>query len=233
MRQGRVKHAATAAASASLSLAQLVMVPHGRTPSNEKLLFQGHREGPEGQLLPQSLRDAATGAAAFLASDLGSELKRAPSRFVFLRSPLQRAAQTADAYLRAIGEAGLPVPDVEVDSGLLEIDHSAWHGWSAEEMHGDEGAAARAYRHGSFFAKPIGGESNLELLARCDAWLAERSSRHAGKVVVCFGHGTFQNAAEVLLRTLGATEPKRVFSRRPGESHLRRGFAHRVYPPLA
>ena len=49
-------------------LRSLVMVPHGRTPSNVRLLFQSHAEGPNATLLPESLDDAAAGADAFLLS---------------------------------------------------------------------------------------------------------------------------------------------------------------------
>ena len=41
-------------------------VPHGRTPANQKLLFQSHREGPNATLLPESLEEAASGAEAFV-----------------------------------------------------------------------------------------------------------------------------------------------------------------------
>ena len=52
-----------------------------------------------------------------------------------------------------------------------------------------------------------------------------------GKVVVIFGHGTFQNAVESLLRTFGdAKQPPEIFARAKGASHLRRGFPHNVYP---
>ena len=36
-------------------LRSLIMVPHGRTPSNARLLFQSHAEGPNATLLPESL----------------------------------------------------------------------------------------------------------------------------------------------------------------------------------
>ena len=46
-----------------------------------------------------------------------------------------------------------------------------------------------------------------------------------GRYVVAFGHGTFQNACEVVLRCYDKP-PAAVFTRAPGESHLRRGYAH-------
>ena len=51
-----------------------------------------------------------------------------------------------------------------------------------------------------------------------------------GKVIVAFGHGTFQNALEVLLCSFGVDKsPADVFTRQPGRSHLRRGYPHEVY----
>ena len=82
-------------------------------------------------------------------------------------------------------------------------------------------------------AAPADGESNLELLVRCRAWLATLAAPpYKGKVVVVFGHGTFQNGAETLLLSRGpAAKPADVFTRKPGQSHLKRGCAHDVYPP--
>ena len=45
-----------------LRVGALVLIPHGRTPSNQRLIFQVHSEGPDATLLPESLDEAAKGA---------------------------------------------------------------------------------------------------------------------------------------------------------------------------
>ena len=210
-------------------LRSLIMVPHGRTPSNVRLLFQSHAEGPNATLLPESLDDAAAGADAFLDAH-GARLAAAPERFAFARSPLRRCAQTAEAYAARFAARGFPPLDVAVDGRLLEIDHASWHGSTVDEVPaGPERAAAERYRAGDFYAKPSDGESNVDVLERARAWLEDPPAARDQHLVV-FGHGTFQNAAEVVLRCLGDREPADVFSRAPGRSHLRRGFPHALYP---
>ena len=66
-----------------------------------------------------------------------------------------------------------------MDPGTIEIDQASWADRTAEDLEGADGAAARAYREGSFFAKPPDGESNFELLERAAAWLHGPSLRHA------------------------------------------------------
>lgn len=68
------------------------------------------------------------------------------------------------------------------------------------------------------------------MMARCSAWLDDLNAKYAGKVVVAFGHGTFQNGVETLLLSRGeGVEPRVVFTRKHGESHLKRGFPHDVH----
>ena len=231
---GTISYWSTRFSAPQLVVEQLVMVPHGKTPSNVKLLFQSHAEGPDGQLLQASLDDAALGADEFLAG-WGARLRERPSDFVFLRSPLHRTAQTADVYVRKMAEQKLPTPEIAVDEGLLEINQGSWHGKSVDQLSGANQWSARKYRGGSFFAAPPDGESNLDVLERCREWLLSTLTQPAvrGKVVVVFGHGTYQNAAETLLLTFGmhAKAPCQIFTRTPGCSHLRRGYPHVVYPP--
>ena len=57
------------------------------------------------------------------------------------------------------------------------------------------------------------------------------NANYAGKTVVAFGHGTFQNGVETILLSRGEdVEPRVVFTRKHGQSHLKRGFPHRVWP---
>ncbi len=214
---------------------ELLWVPHGRTPANEKLLFQSHEEGPNGLLLPESLEETEAGAREFF-DKYGATFDRIPGKFTFVRSPLERAAETAAVYHRVAEELFGPEMAFRVESSvendLVEIDHASWHGKTAEELTGADGDAARAYREGSFFAKPSDGESNLDLMDRCFQWLQRSASKqHAGQILVVFGHGTFQNAAETLLCPPYVTppDPAKIFTRKKGESHIKRGYSHLLY----
>ena len=200
----------------------LVLIPHGRTPSNQRLIFQDHSEGPDATLLPESLVEAAKGAEVFLDA-FGDRLERCS----FRRSPLHRCAQTWGAYETAFAGRGLEVPEMAVDDALVEINHASWHGKTVEELAGADRAAAAAHRAGDVLAKPPDGESQLDVLERAANWVEGLDA--PGRVVVAFGHGTMQNAIEVVLRTYGDRPPAEVFTRVPGKSHLRRGFPHVVF----
>ena len=114
-----------------------------------------------------------------------------------------------------------------VDKALVEIDHASWHGKTVEELEGADRAAAAAHRAGDVLAGPADGESQLDVLERAAAWV--EGLDEPDRVVVAFGHGTMQNAIEVVLRTYGSRPPAEVFTRVPGKSHLRRGFPHVVF----
>ena len=139
----------------------LVLIPHGRTPSNQRLIFQDHSEGPDATLLPESLVEAGKGAEVFLDA-FGDRLERCS----FRRSPLHRCAQTWGVYETAFAGRGLEVPEIAVDEALVEIDHASWHGKTVEELEGADRAAAAAHRAGDCLAKPPDGESCAARRAR-------------------------------------------------------------------
>lgn len=216
----------------SLDLEALIFIPHGRTPSNEKLIFQSHEESSNSKLLPTSLAETAEGAEVFLAQ-YSDRLTHQPTDFIFLRSPLERTAETAEIYLEVMRGRIPTAPNIQIDSGLLEIDHTSWHGQTVSDIQdNEERALAMSYRAGSFLAAPSDGESNLDLLLRCNTWLQSIQKKYPQKVVCVFGHGTFQNGIETLLCSYGATPPATIFTREAGQSHLKRGYPHAVFPPF-
>ena len=215
----------------ALEINQLVMIPHGKTPSNVQLLFQSHVEGPDARLLPASLDDAAIGAARFV-DEWGERLKQSPDDFVFFHSPLHRTTQTAAVYVKALQQALSVQIELSIESRIIEIDHASWHGKTAGQLQGTDQEEAAAYRNGDIFAAPGDGECLLDVLERSASWLRDLSDSHKGKTVVVFGHGTYQNCVETLLCSYGAdTKPSQIFTRQPGMSHLIRGSPHVVYPP--
>eukprot|EP00658_Telonema_sp_P-2_P019999 TRINITY_DN17868_c0_g1_i9.p1 TRINITY_DN17868_c0_g1~~TRINITY_DN17868_c0_g1_i9.p1 ORF type:complete len:168 (-),score=32.21 TRINITY_DN17868_c0_g1_i9:123-626(-) len=164
------------------------------------------------------------------AAEYAELLQGDPDRFVFVRSPLRRAEQTAAKWEAVLRERfGLEL-DVVEDHGVIEIDHGSWHGFRVEDLEGEDAIQAAAYRGGDFWAKPADGESRVDLLRRCRAWLDKASGLYPDKIVVVFGHGTFQNGLEtLLLPDYVPPDPAAIFSRTPGGSHLKRGFGHRLW----
>eukprot|EP00930_Biecheleria_cincta_P097081 TRINITY_DN8880_c0_g1_i1.p1 TRINITY_DN8880_c0_g1~~TRINITY_DN8880_c0_g1_i1.p1 ORF type:complete len:290 (-),score=31.34 TRINITY_DN8880_c0_g1_i1:156-1025(-) len=216
----------------------LLMVPHGQTPSNVKLLFQNHSDGgPDQALTPRGHAMARKGAKAFLAG-YGDALRGTSDRWVFYRSPLSRTGETAGHYTSILQEAGIVVPKLIEDPHLIEINAGSWHGLTVEGLASSgrvaDAVAATAYRGGSFAATAVdgSGESLLDLMARSAKWVKDLQERHgsAGTNVVVFGHGTFQNSVETLLRTYPEKSPAQIFSRISGGSHLQRGEVHVLSP---
>ena len=209
----------------------LLAVPHGKTLSNQRHLFQDHSDSQLSQLLPEGIQMARRGAAAFVQEY--DEQLRLNSWRIF-RSPLNRTAATAEQYVLALREVGVEV-QVDVDPNLIEINHGSWAGLTVSEL-ADAGRTRDAelgqqYRDGSFVARATdgSGESKLNVLCRAAEWLKALESELGGKStnVLVFGHGTFQNCLELLLRCYPQKSADEIFSRDPtGGSHLRRGETH-------
>jgi len=236
-RNGGLEYLADFRPPASLSCG-LIMVPHGKTPSNINHLFQSHSDGAHSQLTPEGLRAAEVGASQFV-QEYGQALRGSLSNWVFYRSPLTRTAATASPYLQALREADIPVPEPTIDRDLIEITHGTWDGLTVEGIEAagrvDDAKLASQYREGSFTAKSLdgSGESKLDVIARAAKWLQLLEKRHGGgrTNVLIFGHGTFQNSVELLLRCYPDLMPQQLFNRNPsGGSHLQRGKAHLLVP---
>jgi len=165
------------------------------------------------------------------------------SQWVTYRSPLNRTAATASPYVSLFREAGVEFPEPVVDPAVIELTHGSWAGVSLkglqESGRSEEADVAAAYRASSFLAKPIdgSGESKLDVLARAAEWLKQLERRHGRQQrnVIVFGHGTFQNCVELLLRRYPEKSVSELFDRNPtGSSHLRRGEVHvlsPIFPP--
>lgn len=211
----------------------LLMVPHGSTISNAEHLFQNHSDGEKSQLIAEGISQVERGALDF-ATKYGKMIQDNPGSWAIYRSPLKRCKDTAAIYQAAFDRAGIQFVEPRVDLDVIEINHGSW---GENDVDGliiadrmEDAVNAEKYRGGSFTAKPVdgSGESLLEVIARAAAWLERLQARHgSGKTnVLVFGHGTFQNAVELLLRTYPDKEPRALFTRVTGGSHLRRGSAH-------
>lgn len=186
------------------------------------------------QLLPEGITGAERGAAAF-AHDFGPLIRAQLNNWVLYCSPLTRTKDTALPYVSALREAGILVPEPTVDDALIEINHGTWSTKSVQALRDegrDDAERAAEYRDGSFVAKTQdgSGEAILDVVVRAADWLRELEARHGSSRtnVLVFGHGTFQNAVELLMRVHPDKSPTQLFSRVSGGSHLRRGEAHLI-----
>jgi broad specificity phosphatase PhoE len=94
---------------------------------------------------------------------------------VVYTSPLARATQTA--------ALALPEYPAETVDALVEYDYGAYEGMTTSDI------LARDPEWDLFGGGCPGGESVMQVAARCDAFVAKLERTAAGKVVVAFTHG--------------------------------------------
>jgi len=95
-------------------------------------------------------------------------------------SPRERAYYTA----RTIGEP--QELKVRIADGLDEVDFGDWTGMSFNDLEGDPAWTEWNEARGS--ARPPGGESMAEAVARAVAQLEEIAANHSGGTVACVSH---------------------------------------------
>ena len=114
------------------------------------------------------------------AAELASALERLPIRAVYT-SPLERAAETAEAVARKLGLGPEPCEE------LGELRFGEWEGLSIEELdRREDWRSFNTYRSG---VRPPGGESMLEVQARMMRWLGCAVKRHADEMIAAVSHG--------------------------------------------
>ncbi len=112
---------------------------------------------------------------------------RLPAGAVVVASPLRRAVDTA----RALGLE----PD-ETDPALMEQDFGAWTGHTWEAL--DAAAAAVGFWDRPALARPPGGESFADQVARVGGVIARLSAAHPGRDVIVPCHAGVIRAALAL-----------------------------------
>ncbi len=160
----------------------VLVVRHAQSTWNAEGRFQGQSDPP--------LSDLGRAQAATAAARLAPRV--AGTAVMLVASDLQRAATTATALGRALGES------VHTDSALREIDGGAWQGLlipTIEEEWPDE---YRRWRNGEDIAWG-GGERPSQAGARVAhtlrRWAAHASA--AGRSLIAVGHGASLRAAMV------------------------------------
>ena len=145
---------------------RLLLMRHASTDAVRRAAFP----------VDESLDPAGLEAAGGLAGRLG--------RGDALCSPARRARETARA-------AAL---DAEIAPELDECDFGAWAGRTLAQIHEREPAGARAWMTDPH-ARPHGGESLADLLARVASWLDAQAQRDGP--VIAITHGGVVKAAVV------------------------------------
>jgi len=156
--------------------ATLVLVRHGESTFIAEERFQGQAETP---LSPLGLRQAElVGERLAHPRDIPTLPipDRSPTEVV--HSPLQRAAQTAEAIKQAIRATG-SVVERRRDPGFLEIGQGQWEGLHRTEIDARYATELAAWRHRPLEAWAPGGESLPEVQARVRPALAGALSRLA------------------------------------------------------
>jgi broad specificity phosphatase PhoE len=147
----------------------LYLVRHGRTPANAEGRFRGRADVP----LDERGLDEAARAATILAGS---------GAVALASSPLRRSTQTAEVLAAALG---LPV---RIEPGLIDLDHGAWTGLTAEEACARDPEAFARFRDEPLGSRPPGGEPLAEALERVRATLLRLVARHGGAPVVAVSH---------------------------------------------
>jgi probable phosphoglycerate mutase len=165
----------------------LVLTRHGLTDRSE----------PE-QHLGQKIDIPLSAAGRAQARALGRRL--APVTFERLvTSPLARAQETAGIAAREIAAGGRPVPEIELDSRLLEMDYGQWEGLTYAELDERFRDERRAWATDPASHYYPGGESGHQVATRARAFLetllADHVNRHGSRTsdewrVLAVGHSS-------------------------------------------
>ncbi len=168
----------------------LVLTRHGLTPRSEP-------EQHLGQKIDVPLSDAGREQAHALGRRLRAvQFERA------IASPLLRAMETAEIAIGEIAAAGQPVPEIELDPRLLEMDYGQWEGLTYAQLNERYADERRRWATDPASHYYPGGESGHQVAARARAFLEALLGDHVAR------HGS------------GATEEARIFA--VGHSSLNR-----------
>jgi probable phosphoglycerate mutase len=149
---------------------QLIIVRHGQTEWNLKLIRQGHLDSP--------LTEKGIAQAKALAERLSRE-----TFSVLYSSDLGRAIQTAQMIADATGHR------IVTDPRLRERHLGIFQGFTGDELREKYPEEYRLHRtSGPSYVIP-GGESVEQQIARNVAYLQEIAEKHLGETIVVVTHG--------------------------------------------
>jgi isoleucyl-tRNA synthetase len=165
-------------------ITKIIFVRHGQAESNVKFISSSAKE-----LYPLTELGKAQAKAA-------AEKLKSEHIDVVYASPIVRARQTAEAYLKISGK------EMILDERLAEINSGNWEGKSQLDPEiKKERDAYKALSADERFITKRGetGESWADVEVRVKNFLDEVLEKHAGKTIVCFAHqGTDEIALKIL-----------------------------------
>lgn len=162
---------------------RFVLVRHGQTEWNRVERFRGRADVPLN----------ATGLAQAAATGRHIAAKWRPA--AIYSSPLSRAVQTAKAIACHFDQ------EVQVLSGLVDIDYGQWQGLTPEEARSRWPELVGTWYSAPHTVHIPDGETLSEVRARGLATVQELAYRYEGQTIVLVGH-TVTNRA-ILLAVLG------------------------------
>ena len=133
-----------------------------------------------GRTLSGRRRDVALSPEGLEQAEIVSDLLSVDPLAAVYSSPRERAWYTA----RAIGEAH--ELDVTVSDELDEVDFGDWTGMAFNDLEGDP--LWNAWNEERATARPPGGESMAEAVARAAGALEAIAAEHPGGAVACVSH---------------------------------------------
>jgi len=131
---------------------------------------------------------------------------RLPVNAVWVTTPLKRTRETAAALAR---HHPAPPGDFQVEPLLVEQDFGPWQGLTYTELAADQGEAWQRFWLAPAMETPPGGESFAALVRRVGDTVEALTRRHAGRDIICIGHGGTIRAA--LAHALGIS-PQQALS---------------------
>jgi phosphoserine phosphatase len=150
--------------------ATIVLVRHGQTEFIVEGRFQGQTEAP---LTPLGERQVRRAGLWLAHPDGDPPLPiSASAPFLISHSPLGRTRRTAELIAEELAGAGLAVPPLQPDPGLLEIAQGDWEGLTGAEISARFGDALGAWRRRPERAHASGGESLDQVRRRVERTLS-------------------------------------------------------------
>lgn len=196
-----------AGAAVRLNVPTLV-VRHGQTDGNVRHVLQGQVDGSENQL-NRNGRETAELAAKKIVQELNTQIGDTKiqdlaesDRLIILTSPISRAKQTAEYFLRHFQSTTGIELQMQEEKSLKEMSFGKYDGLVLEEI--DDPVYAdlvRKYRQTQDATIDwLGtGESFIDAVVRARNLLERFNRKHAGKLLVLFTHGTFISALRTAL----------------------------------
>lgn len=148
-------------------------------------------ENPERRLYGQQDLPCNCGETAVFQS----LAKLLPDGAVWLTSHLQRTRQTAEAVLPHFVTGDRTEPELLAEPAIAEQNFGSWQGMNFNQLKEHLGSTFDEFWRNPAKARPPGGESFADVIARVAKAVNHLNNEHAGRDIVAFAHGGSIRAA--------------------------------------